>query len=255
MPRLVLLTLHGMGEVEPDYYLELQAGLAERLGARWDECTLQAVQYAPVFQVNEDQLWQAMQNEPDNRLRWRFAREFLINRLADASAFERSYHVEPATYAAVMDCINEKLAAGFSACGSHPDTGLVVMAHSLGGQVFSSYAWDHLDTRNATPSPYLANWRRFLTFGCNIPLFTAGLQKRQNFTAPSRDFAWHNFYDPDDVLGWPLRQLDPSYDSVQDHAINVGSWATGWTPLCHTAYWTDDALLDRFAREIELSLS
>jgi hypothetical protein len=64
MPRLVLLTLHGMGEVEPGYHLELQAGLAERLGAQWDDCTLQAVQYAPVFQGSEDRLWRPCGTSP-----------------------------------------------------------------------------------------------------------------------------------------------------------------------------------------------
>ena len=257
-PRLVLLVLHGMGVNDPDYYRGLEAGLRKRLGKQWDDCTLQAVNYAPIFQNREEKLWLGMLAEPANKLSWRFAREFLIYRLADASAFERSYHVERPTYDAVMAYIEDKLKSGFEACGWHPDTRLVVMAHSLGGQVFSSYAWDHLkdsDKGNDTePSPYLAHWRRFLTFGCNIPLFTAGLEKRLNFEAPHTDFAWHNCYDPDDVLGWPLRQLDPSYEIVQDHPINVGSFGTGWTPMCHTAYWADDGMLDLFAREIELAL-
>jgi len=254
-PRLVLLVLHGMGVNDPDYYRGLETGLRDRLGRQWQDCTLQAVDYAPIFQDREEKLWLDMLAEPANKLSWRFAREFLVYRLADASAFERSFHIERPTYDAVMDCIERKLAAGFAACGSHPDTRLVVMAHSLGGQVFSSYAWDRLEGKNAAPSPYLAHWRRFLTFGCNIPLFTAGLQKRLCFKPPRTDFAWHNYYDPDDVLGWPLRQLDPSYGIVQDHPINVGSLLTGWTPFSHTAYWSDGALLDRFAAEVEAALA
>ncbi|XHS79196.1 hypothetical protein ACFJGW_04285 [Burkholderiaceae bacterium UC74_6] len=254
-PRLVLLVLHGMGVNDPDYYRGLEAGLRKRLGAQWKDCTLQAVNYAPIFQDREEDLWLKMLAEPANELSWRFVREFLIYRLADASAFERSFHVEHATYAAVMACIEDKLRAGFEACGSHPDTRLVVMAHSLGGQVFSSYAWDHLNGKAAAPSPYLEQWRRFLTFGCNIPLFTAGLEKRLCFTPKSPHFAWHNYYDSDDVLGWPLRQLDASYGIVQDHPVEVGNLATGWTPASHTAYWSDAGMLDRFAREIELSLA
>jgi hypothetical protein len=260
MPRLVLLVLHGMGVVEPGYYLELQAGLAARFGERWSEVSLQAVQYADIFQRNEDALWQAMQAEPLNQLDWARLRQFFLYYFADATAFERSFHVDKQTYLEVQQRITDKLAAGFAACGGFPGTPLAVIAHSLGCQVFSSYAWDTLNDRGprlATPADdfcRLQSWRRFLSMGCNIPIFTAGLRRRQNFAPPVPDFEWHNYYDPDDVLGWPLAQLDASYATVQDHPVEVGGILTGWTPLSHIEYWSDDELLDTFAAHIDALL-
>ena len=262
MPRLVLLTLHGMGVVEPDYYVDLQAGLAARLGPQWADVSLQAVQYADIFQTPEDQLWRDIGAAPQNTLRWRTARQFFLYRFADATAFERSYHVEPATYRAVQARIVDKLRHGFAACDGDPDTQLVVVAHSLGGQVFSSYAWDVMHRAppaEATPVDAfcaLRRWSRFLTMGCNIPIFTAGLTRRRNF--PMRPgFEWHNYYDPDDVLGWPLAQLDAecaSYAAVQDHVVEIDNPLTGWNPACHTGYWSDAGLLDRFAAQLRQAL-
>ena len=258
MPRLVFLTLHGMGEVDEGYYLELQAGLARKLGAQWDEISLQAVQYADIFQTPEDQLWSSIQAAPQNTLRWRRLRQFFLYRFADATAFERSFHVEPATYRAVQQRIVDKLQLGFQACGGDPDTRLVVLTHSLGCQVFSSYAWDVMHGKLETADDFCAlkRWPLFLTMGCNIPVFTAGLQHRKNF--PMRPgFEWHNYYDPDGVLGWPLAQLDAqgSYAAVQDHVVNVGSLLTGWNPACHMDYWSDDGLQDRFVEQLRRLLA
>ena len=90
-PKLVLLTLHGMGEVEEGYHLPVQKGLAKRLGAQWADVSLQAVQYADIFQTPEDQLWHDIEAAPQNVLRWKEARQFFLFRFADATAFERDY--------------------------------------------------------------------------------------------------------------------------------------------------------------------
>ncbi|MBV8500913.1 MAG: hypothetical protein JO006_04270 [Paucibacter sp.] len=257
MPRLVLLVLHGMGVVDTDYYIELQAGLAERLGARWHEVSLQPVYYGDLFHINEQKVWDAFEANPQNKLGWAGVRQFFLFRFADATAFERSFHVERATYQEVQDRIVEKLREGFQVCAEHPGTPLVVLSHSLGCQVFSSYAWDVMHPRHPAPATppeefsSLHTWRRFLTMGCNIPIFTAGLSRRQNFQMKP-GFEWHNYYDPCDVLGWPMAQLDEkgSYEGVKDYPFFVGDLLTRWTPLSHMAYWSDGRLLDRFAAHL-----
>ena len=62
-------------------------------------------------------------------------------------------------------------------------------------------------------------------------------------SGPLREAArWLNFFDADDVLGYPLRPLSPSYhDAVTaDLQINVGSPLRSWNPLSHEEYWTDN---------------
>jgi hypothetical protein len=69
--------------------------------------------------------------------------------------------------------------------------------------------------------------------------------------------AWDNYYDPDDVLGWPVKQLDPhgqTYDWVQDHAISAGNFLTGWNPASHLGYWTDKDVLNPMVRSIRTLL-
>lgn len=248
MKKLVLITVHGMGATKENFSEELESGLAERIGGQWPQVSVQPVWYSPVFQVNEDKLWQSLAGEPSNDLDSTALRKLFLFGFADAAAFERSAHVERETYLQVQSLIREALEKGFRACGGDPATPVVVVANSLGGQVFSSYAWDAQNGRyihaqrsdDAALEDFvrLKTWRRFFTTGCNIPIFTAGLRRRVNFARPA-GLQWDNFYDPDDVLGWPLRQLDPdgqTYDWVRDRSISAGNFLTGWNPASHLGY-------------------
>jgi len=53
---------------------------------------------------------------------------------------------------------------------------------------------------------------------------------------------WLNYYDKDEVLGYPLKPISQSYDALvnEDIEINVGGFGASFTPLSHTAYWTDN---------------
>ena len=53
---------------------------------------------------------------------------------------------------------------------------------------------------------------------------------------------WLNYYDPDDILGYPLKSINEPYDNTvsEDIPINVGGLFSSWNPLSHIEYWTDD---------------
>ena len=53
---------------------------------------------------------------------------------------------------------------------------------------------------------------------------------------------WLNYFDPDDVLGYPLKSINPAYDNTvsEDISINVGGLFSSWNPLSHNEYWTDN---------------
>jgi len=268
MPRLVLLALHGMGDTDEHYSQALQEGLSERLGELWREVAVQPVWYSPVFQGNENALWGAMAGEPANDLDSTLLRKLFLFGFADAAAFERSAHAEPATYRAVQRLIHDALVTGFRRCGNLPSTPVIVIAQSLGGQVISSYLWDaqqgkhwFSDLPASTPDQdafvRLRSLRHLVTTGCNIPIFTAGLSRRVNFNRENPELSWHNFYDADDVLGWPLRQLDSvgnTYDWITDRPISAGNFLTGWNPASHLAYWTDRDVLKPVAEFIRRCL-
>lgn len=54
-----------------------------------------------------------------------------------------------------------------------------------------------------------------------------------------------NYFDRQDVLGWPLSPLSESYDDlVQDRQIDVGNYFSSWNPLSHLDYWGDKDFLE-----------
>ena len=137
------------------------------------------------------------------------------------------------------------------------DLPLIVLAHSLGGHIMSNHIWD-MQHPGGTPPPGLSPFERMhtlagmVTFGCNIPLFTFAYATVVPIEFPAaqlpnpgavRDKAkWLNYYDPDDVLGYPLKSINAAYDAVvdEDIPISVGGWFSSWNPLSHNKYWTDN---------------
>ncbi len=87
-------------------------------------------------------------------------------------------------------------------------------------------------------------------FGSNIPLFSLALPEviciefppaslPENLKANAK---WLNFFDADDVLGYPLKPLGPSCEATvdEDIEINAGGLFTFWSPVSHIKYWTDN---------------
>ncbi len=64
---------------------------------------------------------------------------------------------------------------------------------------------------------------------------------------------WVNYFDPDDLLAWPLKPINAAYASVVagDERINVGGPVTGSTPVSHLAYWQDQKFAGRIAHYLQ----
>jgi hypothetical protein len=150
-----------------------------------------------------------------------------------------------------------------------------VIAHSLGTIIASNYFYDLSQSRRpgmvskavravkrSTPlengqtltllytmaSP-LAVWSlRYKDFGLPITVPSPHLTRHH----PGLAGEWVNFYDPDDVIGYPLRPLNDGYESsvTRDVAVNVGGPLVSWNPMSHTAYWTDNDVTKPIARAL-----
>jgi hypothetical protein len=134
---------------------------------------------------------------------------------------------------------------------------LIILAHSLGGHVMSNYIYD-MQKPNSPVAVGLNDFQKMktlagiITFGCNIPFYTFAFDKinikpikfpGQKLTPDQKTKAkWLNFYDPDDVLGYPLKAINKAYSDIvnQDIPINVGGILSSWNPMSHTKYWTDN---------------
>ena len=183
-------------------------------------------------------------------------RGFLVRSISDAASFQRREGVDDNAYALIQQRVARTL-ADLNADTSD-DTPLVILAHSFGGHILSNYVYDMQRGRMpGLPTPFqrMETVGRFVTFGCNIPLFTFAYPPEDvapiDFPGPAlpegaaREPWWVNYYDPDDVLGFPLAPIGPQYTAMAargelaDVRMNAGGLLRSWNPLSHDAYWTD----------------
>ena len=253
-----VLIVHGMGAQPATFADGFIAGLRGRLlrfGVAADSIAWRPGWWADTVKQREDELWSDLSR--DHTLRWDDTRRFVISHFGDALAYQRIPSQGMDVYRTIHARIREHLAALREEMEG--DKPIIVIAHSLGSTIVSNYIWDE----QKSPTPGTTATQRgetlagLVTFGSNIPLFTLCLDEivAIQFPAPTltgtiRDAArWLNFFDADDVLGYPLRPLSPSYhDAVSaDHQINVGSPLRSWNPLSHEEYWSDDDFLSPVA--------
>jgi hypothetical protein len=270
-----VLIIHGMGTQEADFAGPMMSRLREEVtdaGADATRLRFQSVYWAPVIAEGERRLWTRLELD---KLRWDELRRFVVEALGDAIAYRKTERGAPKEiYTEVHKTIHEALKNLRQAMGGR-DRPLVVIAHSLGCHMMSNFIWDAQEKKGYPDGPSVETWTPFermetltgfVTFGCNIPLFTlAYLQEVdkegvdvKSITFPPKELddrlkgvaRWLNFYDVDDVLGYPLKQLSDSYKEAvtDDIEINVGGLFGFWNPLSHIAYWEDADLIRPAAR-------
>ena len=260
---VAVITVHGMGDTQEDYYKDLERKLRKAVGRdTWDERVhLEPVYYQDLLQGNQVEMWDSMDDEYS--LRWDFLRKFMLFAFSDAAAIEHSLRKPgQALYRAVHQTIATAFDNAYVALGNEAKP-VVLIAQSLGAQEVSNYIWDAMNNLRLFEPPddgddaqrdfrRLGTCRYFVSTGCNIPLFKAGFDDPQNFGRPNPEFTWLNFFDRDDVLGYPLRTMAPSYgvDWLEDHEVSVGGFLTGWNPVSHIKYWTDKDVINPVAGKI-----
>lgn len=94
---------------------------------------------------------------------------------------------------------------------------------------------------------------RFKNFGDALPVPSPKLVSR--YPALAAVGEWLNIYDPDDVIAFPLKELNASYGRfvTRDVAIEIAPYLGGFTPMSHLTYWEDPTFIRLIAdRLIEL---
>jgi len=272
MSKVALLTIHGMGEQPLDYADDMRRALSHRMGVSFANVDVHSVYYQHLLKPNELDVWNRTRERAT--VRYEQLRKFILFGFADAAGLENRKEYDNSVYEQAQMEIARALLAILATRG--PDTPIVLLAHSLGCQVMSSFIYDAqkragggavaagiwkpgrmADSLTAEQRKFLqcGTVRTFVTTGCNIPVFVSAHQRMdvKPIIKPNPGFTWLNLYDPDDALGWPLQPLEGGYETlVEDRVVNAGQgildfMTKSWNPLSHTAYWTDDEIIKPLA--------
>lgn len=269
--RIAVAVIHGIGKQTAGFAEQMAAELNRHFGPEMaNDVVIRTVFWAPVLQEAEDELVNRM--EQGGSLHYPDVRRLLIDFLADALAYQpagddrRAYDGIHAVFAKTLASLAEE--AG-------PDAPLCIIAHSLGTIIASNYIYDlqvdpfkHLisdDVRalihdnplelgNTLALLYtlgspIALWSlRYREFG--RPVIVPSPHLRQYHAEIEGE--WVNYYDQDDVIGFPLKTLNAQYQQIvtRDAPVNAGNLLQSWNPLSHLGYWTDRDVVQPIALKL-----
>ena len=259
--NIAVITIHGMGDTNPYYYKDLEKKLMQYVGLEnWNkEVHFENIYFQDLLQGNQEAYWNKIDKK--HSLKWDFFRKFMLYSFSDAASIEHSLRNDMKLYLGVHKKIADAFDNSFQALGNKQKP-VVIIAHSLGCEQISNYLWDAGKGRrffsNDSGATGEKKFRRlksckmFVTTGCNIPIFRSGLVYPKIFKKPNKNFRWVNYFDPHDVLGYPIRDMSKYFevDWIEDTKVSVGGLLTSWNPACHEKYWTDRDVLKPIANEI-----
>ncbi|MEK4058401.1 MULTISPECIES: hypothetical protein [Paenibacillus] len=217
--KLAVIVIHGLGKQHKDFasafIKDLHKTFSRLSGEKNPEAriVIKPVWWASVFADREEKLKQKLVGAPYN-LRYTELREFMIHYLTDAVAYQPVEGGDQ-NYEAVHRTISKQLNQLCTEAGT--DAPLCVISHSL----------------------------RYTTFDKPIQVPSEGFSAKY----PDIPGEWINFYDKDDVLGYPLKSVHPEYDKAvsEDRDVNVGTLIDSWNPLCHNRYLTSSKVITPIA--------
>ncbi|MEO0817403.1 MAG: hypothetical protein AAFX86_08850 [Pseudomonadota bacterium] len=262
MKQIAVAIIHGMGSQgrekpenssEARYSKEFQKRLRTAVGAdSFDKLAVREILWADILQDRQERYLGKIKR----RTRYDELRAFVLCNLSDAAAYRKNGDQRDDTYERIHERVSDVIAELEQDCG--PDAPLVVIAHSLGGHILSNHIYD-MTKPGASPPSNFQGFRTlagFITFGCNIPLFTFSYDQNdiKPISFPGTNLPvekrfkpwWLNFYDKDDVLGYPLKDIGEHYEAmvdsgdIKDTSIDAGGLFTSWNPASHNAYWRDE---------------
>ncbi|MFC3883526.1 chemotaxis protein [Bacillus songklensis] len=267
MKQVAVAIIHGMGIQKEDYAEDMEVLLQQAflekakpfVSGPFSPIVIESVYWAEIFGDREEELFQSL--VINNHLRYKGLRRFVIQYLADVIAYQP---VETAkhNYHRVHQKLADVLRVLAGKAGHHAP--LCVISHSLGSVIASNYFYDlqinqgnaQLPVSELSPLEKGDSLALFYTLGTTLPLWSL---RYDNFDRPIQipshklhqyypnlEGEWINFYDKDDILSYPLKQVSPEYNRAvnEDREINAGDIWKSWNPLSHSAYLTDKDVIE-----------
>lgn len=232
--KIIILTIPGIGTQKEGYADKLKSSIEFYAEDTPLEGNFEVKECRPfaLTHIDENQIDMYNRMEEIHDLGGMLSlRKFVMQAFGDAVTFERNPAQPESVYRSIHNFLKETIEETNRLLKSFDDALLVVVCSSMGAHVLSSYIWDAdhnqgiFGIQQATNENNLRNLSYLVTVGCNIPLFISGYNESQiiPFEKRNPDFEWDNYFDKNDVLGWPLQPLSSGYQAlVRDHEINTG---------------------------------
>jgi hypothetical protein len=267
--KLGVLIIHGVGWQAKGFADAMIKKFGERLskyGADKTEIKYAKIYWHPILSGREDKLLTDFFPEGKTPHRFsciRWLRKKVSYCIGDVTGYqyvpnqkdEAHDNIHKVVYDSIVE-LSKKL--------DNEDKPVIVIAHSMGSVIISDYIWDRQnwdpekkegrqDPYGETPFERMETLAGFITCGSPIPLYAIACDPIVRIKFPPDNLAdklkknakWKNFFYFGDVLGWPLRNLGPSYKDTQDIKVNGG-----FPVFCHTKYWKDDNFIEPVAEYV-----
>ena len=223
--------------------------------------------YLPT-QSNEEKLYDRFINS-GLKIKAKSLRRFVLFLISDLVAYIGEPNKPSTTYRQTHELIHKSILNLKDAL--EEGAPLIIIASSLSTEIISNYIWDRQHTEDPDPlgaSPFerLETLTGIFMFGNNNPIFLSAydIDNAKPFQFPSeklpsdlKDAAyWGNFYDKNDPMGYPLKPVNPNYDSMvtEDVQVNSGGILLSWNAGSHLGYWKTKKIMRKVAGYIKLVL-
>ncbi|MBI9069123.1 MAG: hypothetical protein JEZ09_17640 [Salinivirgaceae bacterium] len=255
--RIFIIAIPGIGTKEDGFSKGFQKDLEKFSKNAPLEGNYEVIECLPFKETNIDENQKALFNRLDeeNNLGGVLSfRKTLMEAFGDGVTFERNAADINSPYQRIHGYLRRVIQETNKKMQDFPDSKLLIVASSMSSHILSTYVWDADHGKGifksipANNQNNLKNLSYLVTLGSNIPLFVSGLAENQIIAFDKRnpDFTWDNYYDKDDVLGWPLKQLSNSYKNlVNDFQINTGLYVGS-----HVKYWSDNDFTKPFVQTL-----
>jgi hypothetical protein len=253
--KVGILILHGIGNQERDYSINLQQEIESAVKLNSDssnkEVIFQEVLYSQEFDYVDNREADLLNSSYKWQYLTRFMRWVLIYVLGDASSYK-----DKTAYCNVHQIVFNEI--NLLKAKLESDSPIIVVAHSLGVRVISDYIYDEQHRINDPALAKLANLhnqtkvvdnlRAIVSFGCNIPLFETGQTKTVSIKRPNDKFEWLNFFSPFDPLGYKMANYymeefgnpgnTPKFiTDTRVILLGLVNFWSFWNLFSHNGYW------------------
>lgn len=271
--NLTVFVVHGLGEPDAEYYHPLRQNVEKHSPHLASSVEWYSVNWYHLVAARETKVWKNLNDH--YQLNQTRLRRYAMSVLATAVSYNSAVRDEESLYQQIQHYIREQLQRLYQ---GDEGQGLFLIGHSFGVQVICDYLLDcqnfRMEPRPASAFERMETALGLISLGSAQPMFELSEPDPQAPQFPNprarelfaqhvswekfcKQVRWENFYEKDDVLGFPLKILSESYDkSVRaDHSVQAGSLLSRWNPLSHYAYWSSDEVAKKTAEQLSQVLA